>query len=289
MNNQKTYVAYVAFFIAAMVFFIYYLFPSTTIADYMSNAASLQHPDLEVFVDHVSPAFPPGLKFDGLKIDYRQQPALTAQRARFSPVLRTLFSTSRKVNFDIVCADGSINGQADIIKEKDGVLIKSKAELSDIEIGKINAVNVYSPHLLSGILNGQVSVNTDLTSDVQNEAELTISDFKITLETPIINVESFEFKSIVASLSLSQRRIRLRKCTLKGRDMDGEITGTLSIRVPFENSLLNFSGTIQPHPEFMAQLSSTLPVAMLSAQSIGQKGLPFRIRGTVNNPGFSLR
>jgi hypothetical protein len=38
----------------------------------------------------------------------------------------------------------------------------------------------------------------------------------------------------------------------------------------------------------MAKLKTSMPVGLLGG-SLGQKGLPFRITGTIDKPGFSLR
>jgi hypothetical protein len=60
----------------------------------------------------------------------------------------------------------------------------------------------------------------------------------------------------------------------------------INLRNPSENSILNLSGTLRPHPSLIAKMGS---MASLLFQKKQGSEFPFKNTGTIGNPKFSLR
>ena len=90
-------------------------------------------------------------------------------------------------------------------------------------------------------------------------------------------------------VELIDRRIRISRLSVKGQEVNGNATGTIVLREPFDASALNISGQILPHPSFIRDLAGMIPAGMISEKTISGGGIPFRISGTLANPAFSLK
>jgi type II secretion system protein N len=89
-------------------------------------------------------------------------------------------------------------------------------------------------------------------------------------------------------LTLKKRRIDLTHAELKGPNIYGTLTGTISIRRAFMDSGLNLKGTVDPSQSFLESSEGSSVTVKLLGQSLGDGPLSFRVRGTFKNPRFDL-
>ena len=75
---------------------------------------------------------------------------------------------------------------------------------------------------------------------------------------------------------------------LKGPELYGTLTGTISIRREFMDSGLNLKGTVDPSQSFFEGSEGASVTVNVQGQSLGLGPLSFRIRGTLKNPRFDL-
>jgi type II secretion system protein N len=288
MGSIQKIIGYIVFTAIMVVVFLYMLFPKDPLRAYIQTQIQRNLPDVSVEIGQVSPAFPPGLNLIDILCERDELPLVSASRATIRPALLHILGSEKVVNFAVDTSEGHIDGQGIVQTGKQGEL-SVKADIDKIALQEIAGLRALSDYEISGLLSGQVNFKTLPGRSGNGNADLVVTEAKLDLTNPLFGIEALSFTSIEAQLNLSTRRLQLRRCNLRGNEVDGSISGSVMLRTPMNQSRLNLSGVLQPHAEFMATLQRTIPVALLGGNNLGQKGLPFRITGTFEKPGFSLR
>jgi len=288
MGSIQKILLYIAFTIVMGVVFLYLLFPSDTLRAYIETQIQQNAPDVSVEIGQVSAAFPPGLNLVNILCEYQELPLVTASLATVRPALLKLLGSEKVANFKIETSEGRVDGRA-IMRTGKQTVLALDAHIDGVALQEIAGLRAIPDYIISGLLSGKLDYKATPGRSGSGSADLLATDAKLELINPMFGLESFSFASIEAQLNLSPRRLQLRRCNLKGNEVDGSISGSVMLRTPMGQSRLNLSGVLRPHADFMAKLQTTLPVALLGSKNLGQKGLPFRITGTIDQPGFSLR
>jgi type II secretion system protein N len=288
MGSFQKILLYIAFTAVMAVVFLYLLFPADSLRAYIQAQIEKNAPDVSVEIGQVSATFPPGIKLANILCEYQELALVTANQATVRPALLKLLGSEKVVNFNLDTSEGRIDGRGVMQVGKQSA-VSVEAEIDRLALQEIAALRAIPEYIITGLLSGKVTYRATQGRSGNGEADLVATDARLELVNPMFGLESFNFTSVEAQLNLSPRRLQLRRCNLKGNEVDGEISGSVMLRTPMDQSRLNLSGVLRPHAEFMAKLQTTLPVALLGGKNIGQKGLPFRITGTIDKPGFSLR
>ncbi|MFC1886317.1 type II secretion system protein GspN, partial [Thermodesulfobacteriota bacterium] len=119
-------------------------------------------------------------------------------------------------------------------------------------------------------------------------AKLSLSDCRVTLISPLIPVDQLTFENVETELGLNNRKFEIKKCNLKGQQVNGTITGFVTLNNPIGKSRLNLNGIIKPHHVFLAELKKNLPANLLPKKRPGAGGFRIRLKGTIEAPGFDF-
>jgi type II secretion system protein N len=95
--------------------------------------------------------------------------------------------------------------------------------------------------------------------------------------------------TVAAKANLSDGMIKIETFEVKGRELNGKATGTVTLRNPMVQSPLNISGQVTPTPALMKSLGDILPITGLAEGNTNSSEIPFKISGTIENPNFSSR
>jgi type II secretion system protein N len=288
MGRIQKIIGYIAFTAIMVVVFLYLLFPKDTLRAYIQAQLQQNLPDVSVEIGQVSPAFPPGLKLANILCEHQGLPLVTARRATIRPALLKILGSEKVINFNLETSEGRIDGQSILRTDKQGQ-VSVIADIDQVALQELEVLRAIPDYIISGLLSGKVNFKAVPGRSGSGSADLVVSGAKLELVNPLFGVENLNFISIETQLNLSTRRLQLRRCNLRGNEVDGTISGSVMLRTPMDQSRLNLSGVLRPHAEFMATLQRSVPVGLLGGNNLGQKGLPFRITGTIDNPGFSLR
>lgn len=288
MSRSKKILLYVCFGIAAAVGFLYYLFPSETIKRLIATGISAANPNLTISIEKVRPVLPPGIVLKDINLEYGKVALIDATDAKLIPLPWTLFKNRKTVSFKVTTSQGKIEGQAFFLST-DARSLDLNAALSGIQLDQVAVLKKLTDFGISGELNGTISVNGEQNSEKKARAVLDISQCTVDLDNPLFGLDKLSFTRIEAELTVQASRILINKCDLKGEELDGRVSGTLQLQEPYEKTLLNLSGVLKPHPELIAKIKQTIPADLFAGKNIQRTGLPFKVTGTIENPGFSLR
>jgi len=173
---MKKWLLYSIYIIAASAFFIYWLFPSDTIKDYIILKAGESNPDLTITIDRVKPNFPPGLKFYDVSLSNKENPTIDAEWIKVVPKFLTIFSDQKTFSFKGRTCEGSLDGEATITESETGPRMTVDADLAGILMKDIHAIQDPSAYQISGILDGKITYTREKANEALINAKLTASD-----------------------------------------------------------------------------------------------------------------
>jgi type II secretion system protein N len=208
------------------------------------------------------------------------------KQIKISPGLLSLFRSKIKFFFKGSAYTGMLEGKGEFTKNTPEVMIDGK--LSGIRIKEISAIKDFIGREISGVLDGNFTYRNKKESGNNLKAELIISNGQLELVTPLLQLESLAFKKITAELAMKNMNLNIKKCILTGDQMDGSISGSVTLKNTPGQSYLKLSGTIKPHPLFLEKLGNDLPANLLPKKIFGKNGVKIRIYGTLDTPRFFL-
>lgn len=283
MKKLMKFFLYSAFSLTVSGFFIYYLFPSKEIEKFISAKVVEANPDLGIKIDNIKPVLPPGINFYSISMAHRTEPVIDSSKMKVSPRILTLTKTEKIFDFDAGLCEGKAVGNLRLIEDKKPgqwkLVVNSK--LAKIKIDQIQAVKRIQEASLTGTLDGTVRFESSVSGE-NFSARFIISDSSAVLAAPLYGIKKIDFKSIDADIKVKNRQnVKIDKCVIKGKQVSGNISGTILAKQPVDNSVLNLKGKIVPDPFFIKVIAKIYPAA-----SLVKNGMEFTLTGTVKKPKF---
>ena len=288
MSRSKTILLYAGVALTALAVFLYLRFPADLLKELISTQVSQAAPGVSIDIENLSPKFPTGVVLTNIDLMYQNQNIFKAEEAKIAARLATLVSDQKSFGYNCLTSGGAIRGRAIFRVDDNGSGIDLSARFKSVQLKDIPAIKVFSGYDVAGILDGSVNIN-GFDQSSSSQAAFNISECTLGLIQPLFGLEKLNFQLIEIELDMRGQRVIIKKCDLNGDEVDGRITGSLTVRKPYGQTRLNLSGVLKPQPDFSAKLSKMIPVALLSGTNIQRKGIPFKISGTIDSPGYSLR
>ncbi|MDY6792011.1 MAG: type II secretion system protein GspN [Thermodesulfobacteriota bacterium] len=292
MNKTKKILLYISYIIAALIFFLYILFPSDTVKTYIEHQLSGIHPDVSISINTISPAFPPGVRLNNVSFYYIRSLLLDAETIKIVPGFLSLLSSKKAFSFKGVAGDGIIKGRGNI--GDNAGHIKIDADLTGIQLKDIPAVQIPAGsnkeiYKISGILDGKVTYSNNKGSDRIMEATLGISDCNIKFNKPVFNHGTFTFNKIEADLTTVNKRLQLKSCIIEGHQINANISGSAVVKKSFGSSVLNLKGKIELKPFFFESMKENLLASLFPEKMSGSRSFSFKVGGTIDHPEYTVK
>jgi type II secretion system protein N len=288
MKPSKKTLLYTAYIIGITIFFLWYLFPSDTLKEYLAYRLTQGNSDVTVKIGRMKPILPPGVTLQDVVIAKQSMTLANLASLKIMPELRSLFSDKSAVDFKGQVYQGRLSGRAELGGGRQDNGVKIDANVAGIQLQQIPMLKQLSDHEISGGLDGTFTY-ADRKPNRLLSGNLTLSNCRIILATPVFNQKSFDFKNIEANLTLQNNRLIIKKLNAKGNQLDLDLVGNVDLNGadPAENRL-NLTGTVTPHHVFLAKIENEIPVDLLRSKKAGRTAISFRVDGTMDEPGFSL-
>ena len=291
MNNSKKRLLYFIYIIAITALFIYYLFPSDAVKKHLAFNFNKTNPNFNIKIDFIKPAFPPGLTLYNVSLYHLTDLLFDVKQIKIIPDLLSFFGTKTTFSFKGKAYEGILEGNGALIKKPgiknmDGHKIIVKTKLYGINIKNISTIQRLAGREITGILDGSFLFNNRESTGTLR-ADIHISDCEVELLLPVFNLKSVTFTDIKTKAVINNEKIQVNECIVKGNQADGRISGSVNVKNPPGQSVLNLTGTIKPNQKFIENLQKSFPVKLLL--KTGEGGLPIRLYGTIDQPCFSLK
>ena len=285
---SKTTLSYTGYIIGITLFFLWYLFPSDTLKDYLAHRLSQGNSNVAVTIDRVSPVLPPGIALHAVDFSHQNRSLIEFESLKIMPGLGSLFSGIKTVNFKGRLYEGTVSGRAEIQTDPDGSAVKIDGNIAGMQVKQIAALQQFSDHDISGGLNVDF-VYVDSQASRNLSGKLTMRDCRIELDTPVFNQKLFEFKNIDADLALQNQILTINEFSATGNQLDLNIAGSINLN-KFDPAKyeLNLDGSVKPHHVFLAKIEKDIPIDLLRNKKTGQTAISFSLDGPMGEPDFSL-
>ena len=292
-EKNRIWLAYTLYAILLTLGLLYILFPSRDVKDYLEARAEDSGIPVHISIGDISPSLAFGLNLRATELSHQAAPdkvLLRADRLFVRPGLWSYLQGKMKVCFDGHLNDGFLEGCVQFNENDPETPFSTSMTLKDILLGEFeNLADLIGRHV-EGSLGGSFAYDGKIESLMEGtgEADFRLSNGRIELQRPILDFNSVDFDEVWVKLTLKKRRIDLTHMELKGPNIYGTLTGTISIRREFMDSGLNLKGTVDPSQSFLEGSEGASVTVKLLGQSLGDGPLSFRVRGTLKNPRFDL-
>jgi len=289
VSNYKKWLGYLLFALILTVALLYFCFPSDALRDYVEATAGRANPRLVLSVDRVELRFPIALKFVETEVALKDMPdrvILRADSLLLKPQLWSLLGGESKYCFDCLAYKGKVSGSVYINKNRTRRFIDTEIELRNIRIGDY----AYLSHLIGrhaeGTLGGTVSYRGqyNLLRDGSGEANLRLSHGRVELLQPFLTFESIDFNEMEIEMALKKQEINLTRLELKGKQLHGTLSGTITLKEEFAKSSLDLKGTIEPFAGFFKSTEGIRDTVALFTKRLKKGTFSFVVHGTLGEP-----
>jgi len=290
-KSRKKWVGYILFGILLTLGLLYYRFPSEAIQGFLQARVEKISPRLALSMERVSPSITLGLKFLEPELFLRttpQKPIFKADRLFVRPVILSLFRDEWTFCYNAFAYKGVFEGCTSVAKDKNDAPFQTTLVLKDVSMGGDNPLKEAIGRNLEGILNGTVTYNGQSKSLIRGtgEVDLRLSEGRMELAQPLLNLESLSFHQILVKMTLSNRKLNLTRVALRGTNMNGTLTGVVNLNKELSRSSLNLRGTLEPFADFIKDLTDSPDTVRLIRQRLKRGKITFVIRGTLAEPNF---
>jgi type II secretion system protein N len=270
-----------------LAFFLYRGFPSEGIKNYVAYQLSQISPQIEVTIDRIAPALPPGLQLYNVDLYHQEQVWGSFENVKIRPHLFSLFGSQKAFTFTADAYAGQIKGNAEIETNSPIAQMAVDATLFGIQVQDVEALQVLSDYDISGILEGIFAFKSEARN--QNlTGTLSLSDVRVELIIPLFDQGVLTFNDVTADVVLKNNNLTIQNCRLEGKQLDASVTGSILLNRDFSRGVLNLDAIVTPHHMLLAVVNESLPFAFLKGAKGKDNGFKFKIRGSTDAPQFSL-
>ncbi len=289
MSRFKYGLLYFFYIVGITAIFLYFLFPGKAVKDYLAYHFKRQSNNMELHITDVRPKFPPGLTFEKMVISQSDQPVARLEIVKVTPGLVSLFKRKTSFTAEGKTYDGFVECEGEIEKGNSIRLLKLDGKITDVQLAKIVELNSLMKHVLSGRMDGTFVFPQAGKAPRTVGAKLKISEVNVKLAESVLNMNELDLGNVIADLSKTGKILHISQCLIRGPQADGNVSGDVIVTNPYPKSLLNLSGEIRPHPLFLSNLEKDFPAVAFLRGRPGKNELPFALKGTIEQPNFSIK
>jgi len=280
-------VFYFSYTVCTTVFFLYLLFPAAGIQRHLASSVESRWPGIRLSIAQVRPTVPIGVRVSSGMLSFHEEPLVRADGIRIHPELFSFFLPKKQMRFSGNAAGGRFSGTIEYIQDSFPRHLEVDAGVAGMEVGDLPFFQFLTARRISGRCDGQIRYKDD--SDGGNlAAQMKLSGCKMMLDAPAVDIDALSFQQVLAELIFQGRRLEIKETVFKGPQLEGRLSGFISIEKPVGKSDLRLVGTVKPHHGFLAALKNSDSMRLLSQKSSGKPDMDFKIEGTIENPAFSF-
>lgn len=288
MNLTKKILFYGVFAFIALLVSLYLRFPSDLIRQILMDQVELAQPDAHIETDDIALMIPPGIRMTPLMVSYADIPIIRMDTIKVAPHLSTIIRDIRRFGLKGQLGNGELKGTAEAGFEDDRQHGLVTLNLTRVPLDYIEILNQWPSFISEGAMDANIKFDA-LRSGGTAEISMEVSPAKVTLDPPIMGIETLEFSRLKAQLTATARMIQIRNCEASGDQIEGKINGSIILREPMENSRITLSLTLKPQPAFLEDHKGDMIGGLLATGNAQKRGIVFRISGTLANPRYVIR
>ena len=268
---------------------VYLTFPYNLLKQRLAERFS--QPGMHLTVDHIGPAFPPGLVLDGVRLTADRPafdgPVIQAETLDVWPVWHTLLSGAVQAQLKANLYHGRLQGRVRSASAPEDAQWQIQGDFTDLQLSRHPIVQREKGAFLRGQLDGDV----DLTLDPEGKLSQGVLNLRLQSvvllagQHPALPLQrDISCHTLQSQIKMTATQMQIVSLTCKGDDLAIQARGTVNLRQPWQHSSLNVHLQIQSESAYKQELAL---LATLVQRRLDRRGmLSFRIRGTMQQPKF---
>ena len=280
-------VAYALYAVAVTAVLLWYLFPATTVRQWLLFRLHRAVPALQCTIGELKLASPGRLVLRDVRLSSGQQAEkvlLTFGQVSLAPDGLAMLR-ERKVlgRLRLQLASGGIVSRLE--PEGSGKL-HLEGQVRGVRLEQLQGVQARLGRSFSGTLSGSFRGLLDLRDPRQSriEANLVLEQGELTLKKPVLGLDRLPYGLIGSSVLLEKGRLRLDKGNVESRLLHGEFHGSVIPGRDMADSAILLKGVVRPRPELFARLGKG--VSRMVRSQLRKGALDFSITGSLAEPGI---
>ena len=129
------------YIIGLLAFFLYLGFPSDSIKTYVVSQLSGLSPQIEVTIERIAPALPPGIRLYNVDLYHQEHVWGRFENVKIIPHLFSLFGSNKAFSFMANAYTGEIKGKAEIEKNSPVGRMVVDTTLAGLRVEDVEAVD----------------------------------------------------------------------------------------------------------------------------------------------------
>lgn len=280
---NKSVILYTLYTALAVVFFVWYLFPSDYFARQIEKSVQAFSKDISIVVTGVKPAFPVGLKMTGVDVTTPAAGSVPVEYIHIGVNPISLIKLDPVITFSAGFFGGTVKGTVNVPERDINKLSVSDIQVKDVDLSECS--RFVDPYLPGSTITGSLDASGSYEAAGRGHGKITavVRQLGLKPEKPLFMIDGLTFSEITAAVELKSKRIQIEKCDIEGEEFDGSVKGSVIIKYPVNRSVLRLSGKFRPEKEF----AEKIPLDLVFKKKVkpGDE-LPFKISGTINKPRF---
>jgi len=293
MSRKKRWFGYIVYCLIITAGFLYLLFPSEVIKEYLIHTANAQNSPVVVSINRLTPWPTLGLKLDKAEISLENHSAhklFQADSLIVRPKIWSFMQGNGRYCFTCRAYGGQLQGCMQFDQKDMDFPFQGEIEVHDVQIGAHTYVEELAGRRIQGNLAGTLSYrgSTNNLLAGNGKANLKLLDGSIELLFPILELDSLTFNEIAVDMALRNRVITITRCELTSSQLNGNLSGDIRLRKQIERSSINLRGELKPFASFFTGTEGGSMAMDYLKKKLKRGVLHFVIRGTLRKPKINF-
>ncbi|MDX9786033.1 MAG: type II secretion system protein GspN [Desulfobacterales bacterium] len=282
-------ILYAFYVVAAVIFFIYALFPEEAAKRMVSDRFEYAFPGYSVQIERLAPSFPPGITLKDVTVFQPKKGGVEVPHVRICPSLSRLIRGRLFLHYQGNIQNGAFSGDMEMDADQWHQPKKITLSLSQVHLQNavLNAIESPPPELTAAV-DGHMTFVPNLKTGLTIYAKLALTEVMLTLPALSDVLEPFRFATIDLNCSMAHRILRINNGVFSGPQLEGTMAGTLIFSDPLPKSRLNLRFVVSLRPEYHDKLAQALPVVLFQNKSGNPVGFEFELNGMLEKPSVSI-
>ncbi len=293
--GKKIVFYYALYTLGAFVFFLYFLFPGNKLAVRVSNMLNPYLAPVTLSVDRLELYPPLGVGGRGIEFSFPDGRQVLLDQICLKPSLFTLLDGTPEISFETNLYHGMVSGK---IKTSLGQGLNQMlttcvvdAMFDDLTLEQIHYGNSQGAVTVSCIAGGRFTFSRNPDRAPGGTGEINISNCSVDIDNAMLSalgMPGVNFSTVKITYRLQDNRVEILGCRATGPEMTIDLTGRVDLATPVSKSRLDLKGRLQPDAGYLGGFKTLPPMISGLLGQFKGKGLPFKIKGTLQTPGVSL-
>jgi type II secretion system protein N len=293
MGKYKKWLVYTLFAATVSGFSLYFCFPSEMVRQYLEGSASRVDPTVILRIQRVQPFLPLGLKLERTDLSLKEGLGISLFKADsfvVMPSIRTLVRRTPVLRFKCKAYEGSINGIIALETFNWAGPFESDLEIAGVRLGQYPLLREWLNRELTGAMSGTVTYRGSPNDFIKGsgKGDFFIVNGSIRLSQPFLGMESVHFQRVNARVVLEKQRISLARFDFKGKQMEGEASGSIQLSPILPKSKLNLKVAVKPFSGFFRDNEGLSDMVKLLGNPLKEGNLTITLGGTLAHPQISF-